>query len=381
MGWAGEAAPRRTAALAKLLRVLAVIVAGGAAVILLIPLFVEYVFMGRSPVVEVNGEGFSTSIYAQTRDFRRFEIIRELNQLAKYRDEARRESSHGVEEIEVSLERLRSTLSTADFQAVEDLIDTQLVSRKAEVEGISISDDELEAEIESVLAPPPRPGPAAEVTRITPSDSARSTADARPFEARLKEFLGRLDLDRRLFERLMRTRILDRKFVAAAEAAVAEVQEQVHVRRLLAPTEETAAAILKRFGSGERWEAIALQDSYPSSDQTEGEDLGYLPRGILEKPIEDAAFAQEAGKIAGPVAMPDGQHLLFIVEKATARKLSPEHLRQLREKAAGDYRRAFRETAAIQYHLNSDKLAWAQRHGLKNVGALEEAVFEGSPLP
>ena len=167
---------------------------------------------------------------------------------------------------------------------------------------------------------------------------------------------------------------------AQARSSVEPVQEQVRLFRLIAPTEEKAAEIEKRYAEGESWSVLAAEVSTPERDQKEGEDLGFVPKGILDKQLEDAAFGTEPGRFAAPVSLPDGFHLLLVISKED-RELSEVHLDQLRSSAVAEARQALRAASTVEYRLSSDNVDWARRHGLKNVGQVDPSALQGAQLP
>ena len=373
--WSKESKGRRLSALGKALGALAALISAGAAVLLLIPVLVEFVFMSGRPIAIVDGESITTRQYAQSRDFRRFPIVRELNALAAAGSQTA-SANPGSLAIADRMNRLRTDLSTAEFQAVEDLINIRLLDKWAAAQGIEVSAETLTREWLSYLGPTVPSGDA-------PNDapSAPATAEAAG-SANLDtmSFLDRTGMDPGLADDLLRERILERIMEAQARSSVEPVQEQVRLIRLIAPTEEKAAEIEKRYAEGESWSVLAAEVSTPERDQKEGEDLGFVPKGILDKQLEDAAFETEPGRLADPVSLPDGFHLLLVISKED-RELSEDHLEQLRSSAVAEARQALRAASTVEYRLSSDNVDWARRHGLNNVGQVDPSALGGSQLP
>ena len=391
--WRDEPAARRQSALARLLGVIAAIVAAGVGVLLLVPLLVEVFFMARSTVAVVDGIAIETGRYAQVRDFRRYEVIREINQFAEYRDDGLSTTAAERQAIEDRINDRRLNLASADFQAVEDLINVMLLKTKAENEEAIVTIDDVRVEQEAVLAAPARPAPAAtdgngsDVSR--PAASGESPA-AEPLEDRLTALLNELGMPRDLFDDLMTARAIERIFVERAEDSVATVQPHVHLKRIILEDEEEAASYLERYKAGESWSALAGESFKPSAEESppaadfDGDpvpsydiDLGFLPRGILEPSLEAAAFSLDVGAVSNPVSTAEGFVILLVVAKVDLRAVSGEHLDELRRKAVLEFRRELRESANVEYQLDSDKVEWASRHGLRNVGELNADVPAG----
>ena len=260
--WRDEPAARRHSALARLLGVIAAIVAAGVGVLLVVPLFVELFFMARSPVATIDGVAIETGRYAQVRDFRRYEVIREINQLAEYRSDGLSTTAAELQAIENQINEKRLSLASADFQAVEDLINVTLLKTKAGNEGVVVTVDDIRVEQEAVLAAPARPAPAA--TGGNGSDVSQPAAGgespaAGPLEDRLTALLDELDMPRDLFDDLMTARAIERVFIERAEDSVATVQPHVHLKRIIQEDEEEAASYVKRYNAGESWSALAAE--------------------------------------------------------------------------------------------------------------------------
>ena len=80
-------------------------------------------------------------------------------------------------------------------------------------------------------------------------------------------------------------------------------------------TKEEALELIKGYQeqlkqNPERFGELAAQYSDCSSAKHKG-DLGFFPRGKMQKPFEDAAFSLNVGEISGPVFSDSGIHLIL----------------------------------------------------------------------
>ncbi len=78
--------------------------------------------------------------------------------------------------------------------------------------------------------------------------------------------------------------------------------------------EAAAAAILARLDDGEGFSALAEELSGDAGTRGQGGDLGWVSRGLLVGPFEDALFSMIAGDVEGPVETDFGYHIIRLDE-------------------------------------------------------------------
>ncbi|SDT84260.1 peptidylprolyl isomerase [Desulfobacula phenolica] len=81
--------------------------------------------------------------------------------------------------------------------------------------------------------------------------------------------------------------------------------------------------ILRQINEGKDFATLAKALSQcPSS--SEGGDLGFFKRGVMEKSFEDAAFALKPGQISGIISTSFGYHIIHVTGKKTGSTISLE---------------------------------------------------------
>jgi parvulin-like peptidyl-prolyl isomerase len=99
---------------------------------------------------------------------------------------------------------------------------------------------------------------------------------------------------------------------------------------------EEALALLERLRAGEEFGSLAREFSHDLSTRNRGGDLGFVSRGTLPAPLEDAAFSLEPGETAdNPVKTIYGYHLLRVRER-TPERLPP--FDRIKDRVMADYR-------------------------------------------
>ena len=118
--------------------------------------------------------------------------------------------------------------------------------------------------------------------------------------------------------------------VAAADEAALRQRYEEEKARFVAPEQRLVSHIL--IGNGEGAEAkaakLAEEARQPGADfaalakansedpgsKDNGGDLGWVERGLMVKPFEDALFAMQPGEVRGPVKTEFGYHVLLLRE-------------------------------------------------------------------
>jgi len=103
-------------------------------------------------------------------------------------------------------------------------------------------------------------------------------------------------------------------------AEVSSTAEQVHAQQILLYNQEGADEVQANLASGSDFGELAR-----AYDPKTGGDLGWFPRNyLLEKSIEDAAFALNVGEVSEIIETEIGFHLITVLEKEENRPLSPD---------------------------------------------------------
>src|SRR5262245_15435860 len=158
--------------------------------------------------------------------------------------------------------------------------------------------------------------------------------------------------------------------------------ERAHLRHLLVrfePGDEAGKqaarsridAIRVRIEGGEDFVAVAREVSEDPVTRESGGDLGFVVRGSVVKPLEDAAFAQEPGALGVVIESPQGFHLVRVEERQPARVVPFE---EAQSQVATDLSR--QDAAAAIARAQGEKLSHAVREGQTLVDAARKQGFE-----
>lgn len=112
-----------------------------------------------------------------------------------------------------------------------------------------------------------------------------------------------------------------------------------------------AESVLKKIRDGGDFAKLAKQYSDDTGSARQGGELGWIQRGELVKPFEDALFdVKKVGEVVGPVKSQYGYHLIKL---EGIRKPRQEKFSEVRDQLAGQYRK---KQAEDRYYVLGDKL-------------------------
>ncbi len=96
---------------------------------------------------------------------------------------------------------------------------------------------------------------------------------------------------------------------------------------------------------GADFAALARADSDDDGSKAAGGDLGWVEKGAMPKPFEDALFAMQAGQVSAPVRTEFGWHVILLREIKTGTQATFEQVREqlAKEQAEADRDRAYND--------------------------------------
>jgi parvulin-like peptidyl-prolyl isomerase len=213
-------------------------------------------------------------------------------------------------------------------QSVLDrLISQELLRQLAEAEGLTPTEDEVEAEVEATKA------------QILEQE----------LFADLDEFLESSGLTEADIETLIRDGLIYEKMLDAHGGP--KEMEQVHARHILVETEEEGDVVLAKLEEGEDFVDLAAEYSVDTGSKDEGGDLGWFPRGVMVAEFEEAALGLEIGETSELVETEFGYHVIEVLEREV-RELEPQYLQAFQQRAFEEWFAEQKELADIEQFVS-----------------------------
>jgi peptidyl-prolyl cis-trans isomerase SurA len=257
-------------------------------------------------------------ILASELDARMIAVQGQANQIAEPKERERR-------------------LAKLSSQALEDMVNEELIVQAAESSKIEVEASEVQAAIDEIK----------QQNNLDDAGFAQVLAAQGFTLANYKHEIRRQLLRFRAVNQLVapKVTITDEDVRARYDemqrrsAAVSAVQLAHMLFRLtehptqqqLDEAKDKAAKAIARVKAGETFEAVALQVSEDDSTKTTGGQLGWFQRGSIQPEWEAIVFSMEKGDVRGPVSGPQGLHVFQVTDvKNTALKPYAEMKEQIK---------------------------------------------------
>ena len=354
----------------RLITIIVGVVVGLAIIALVGGLLWQSVVTPRASVAVVNGDRISTSDLAKRAQYDHLQRESNLRNLLNYQQQIDPGGQQGF--FTSQIQQLQSDLIDNEGltnKVLEQMIEEKLIRQLAAKNGVTASEAEIQAKLESVVAAQNSSVTAPEATATaealaaatatptftpspTPTTTITSTVALTPTATPLPtptvavqtadEYTQRLDtlLDfianganvnkedaRVMLTSLVTVDLLREKLLKQVGDQMPTTGERVRARHILVSAPQDASAedqqlalakaisITQRLNSGEDFATLAQKFSDDTGSATQGGDLGFFGRGQMVKEFEDAAFSLPIGQISEPVKSQFGYHIIRVEEK------------------------------------------------------------------
>ncbi|NLD71972.1 MAG: hypothetical protein GX649_04565 [Chloroflexi bacterium] len=349
-----------------------------AAILLVVALVDQYVIRPRQAVARVAGVTISRAHYDQYQDYRLWTLQRTVAMLEAQKMQMATDESLAalVPQIDQQIAQVSYEIQLLPGDALEDLIDTELIRQEAERRGITVTDDEVQREIESLFGydpnpPAPDPTPEAEAPAGAQAPEAEGDEPAEPtltplpteepmtleeFQTATTEWFAAMrqgpGMSETEMRELIRGDIRQRKLVESLRAEAPTTAEQIHARHIVLDTEEAAQAALERLRAGEEFADVAAEVSTDTLTKDEGGDLGWLPRGARIEAFDEVAFGLEDGALSEVVQVGTNYEIIQVLEREADRALEEDDLARVQNQAVADWFGAARTSPEVERLLD-----------------------------
>ncbi len=324
----------------------------------------QTIFQFNKTVAEVGKEKIIASEYMGRVRYARWQLIRQYDQTVQMADMFGGLNSANGSYFQNQLQQIQTQLTNTTLlgsQVLEAMIDERVVEQEAAKEGITVTDQEIDAAIQQAFGfyANGTPTPQATFTPVvastlsatqlaivtlTPTPTKEHTATEMPtatppaveptataisspyptstpytlegFKTRYSDVLksmAEIKFTEADFRKAFKASLLRDKMSKKISADTPRTEEQVWARHILLADEQAAKDALARLQKGEAWDALAKELSKDTSNKDTGGDLGWFNKSKMVKEFSDAAFALKIGEISQPVKTSFGYHIIQVL--------------------------------------------------------------------
>lgn len=105
-----------------------------------------------------------------------------------------------------------------------------------------------------------------------------------------------------------------------------DTEEEIRASHILVDTKEEATSILKELQGGADFAKLATAKSLDTGTNSDGGDLGFFARGTMVDSFETAAFALKKGQLSAVVESDYGFHIIKVTDRKDGHKATLEEV-------------------------------------------------------
>jgi parvulin-like peptidyl-prolyl isomerase len=246
--------------------------------------------------------------------------------------------------------------NSAVATALQDVTNEELDRLGASALGISVSEDEIDAEIRLRLRIP-------------------ETADTSVFAEAYRNEVRQSGLHPSEYREVVAARLLEEKLRQSFRAQIPATTEQIRLRDILVQQTDLQK-VLDRLKAGEDFAAVASQVSLDTTTKDKGGEMDWQPRGGMPPEAESAVFSLAVGQVSEPVYLNGGYYLYQVLEKVADREVTADQQQQIEDQMYTDWRSGLAEQFPVVY-ADNDMQRFQQQ--IDHLGQL--ATSEGAGVP
>jgi len=333
----------------------------------------ELFIKANAPVARVDGEPIKTKDYQARVRFERLstknQILQYENYLTQYdmTDEFMQTLATQLQQQKQQLELQLAPGSVAIFgsSVLDKMVEERLVSKEAARLGITVTQEEVDRQIESLFGYD-RDAVAATTAPLTPTtttvtNTAAVTNTETPmtraeFETYYEQFksvyLRPSGLSEEAFRQSVEIELLRPKVVEALTQDIETKANQAQVTVLVTGTLEAALALQERLNAGESVDALVEELNNSETGGGWAADLGWVQPGRLttdfSADVDTAAFEIPVGTASDPITRDETEYYVVFVRAREVRDLDEATLSAAREQRFSEWL-AEQKQARVEY--------------------------------
>jgi parvulin-like peptidyl-prolyl isomerase len=219
--------------------------------------------------------------------------------------------------------------------AINQMVDNEMERLGAPTLGLSVSEEEIDAEIREQLRIP--------------------EGDTEAFATAYRKEVRESGLKPNEYREGVTASLLSEKLKQYFRDQVPATADQVRARDIRVETQEEAQKVLERLGAGEDFTALAAELSLDTATNTKGGDMDWVARGSIAAEIETVLFALEINQLSEPLAIADSYQIYQVLEKAPAKEVTTDQGAQIEDQLYSNWRSEVGQGVQVVTYMTSEQ--------------------------
>jgi parvulin-like peptidyl-prolyl isomerase len=156
------------------------------------------------------------------------------------------------------------------------------------------------------------------------------------FQTRFQEELTRTGISETLYRDMAAAAVIRKKLLEKFTAEVPASGESIRYRQILVRDQAAADDLRQQIEAGGDFAALAQESSLDTVTKSQGGEVGWVPRGVLDEKIEEQLFGQEVNVIT-TYSAGTGAYVLQVEEESPDRPLDENQKSVLAQKMLADW--------------------------------------------
>ncbi len=290
----------------------------------------EYVIKPNKPVAVVNGDKIAQDAFRRRLRFEQDNLVTQINQYLQFGQQF---ANGGPNPFLSTVQPLYNQLAdpaTFAYTVLDRMIEDVVVSQEAKKYDVSVSDEELQSEIERQFGYDREAEAAAKSSDTITNTAPAMTEDE--FNQRYTQYVQDMEakgsLTEQEFRDLFKIYLLRQKLAETVPLEFDKTDEAVKVSAIVVKPEPEVPLIkreadaLKKIqdarkrivDDGEDFATVAKEVSEDPGSAPNGGDLGCFSKGQMVPEFEKAAFSLEKGEVSQPIKTDFGYHIIQVYD-------------------------------------------------------------------
>ena len=202
-------------------------------------------------------------------------------------------------------------LSTLPLQVVNNMVSDELVVQRAPELGITVTQDEVDAEVRSRHYPTPQAG----------QETDPATLE-REYKENLRRYLDITKFTSGEYREIVRRSLLRQKLLDILSEQIPQVQEQVFVNWIHVQDETAISNVQNGLKDGEAFDRLARVYSVPDSYADDNGQVGWIPKEAFPL-LDSTLFSLEHDKVSDPISNPPDTYFIKVTAGPELQEVAP----------------------------------------------------------